>query len=90
MGIKLGNKVKDTVTGFEGITIARIDYLHGCCQWCVKSQALHEGKPISGVYFDEPLLEVLEPSGVPRVKGSDPTNGGPGDPPPARSYPDRG
>ena len=30
MKIKLGIKVRDKVTGFEGIATARIKYLNGC------------------------------------------------------------
>ena len=31
--IQLGNKVKDIVTGLEGVACAKIEYLNGCIQF---------------------------------------------------------
>jgi hypothetical protein len=59
MDLKLGVLAKDKITGFEGVVIAHAEYLHGCEQWCLKPQALHEGKPIDGTYIDAPQLEVI-------------------------------
>jgi hypothetical protein len=84
--IKLGYKVKDTITGFEGITISKTEYLHGCTQWGVKSKGLHEGKPIPMQWFDDPRLEVVKKLKVERREGSDPTPGGPKPTPPSRSH----
>lgn len=86
--VKLGNKVKDTLTGFTGIATSQTKFLHGCTQWGVKSEELHEGKPIALQYFDDPRLEVVEASDVVRAEGSDPANGGPGPSTrPSRSHP---
>lgn len=60
MSIKLGQKVKDIVTGFEGIATARVEYLNGCVQYCVKLQALSkDGAVQDGTYFDEGQLKVV-------------------------------
>ena len=88
--IKLGYKVRDTITGFEGITTSKTDYLHGCTQWGVKSKGLHEGKPIEAQWFDEPQLTVVEELEVNRTEGSDPTPGGPKPTPPSRSHSSKG
>jgi len=85
MTIKLGNKVKDAITGFTGIAISKTKYLHGCTQWGLRSQELHEGKPIAVQWFDEPRLEVLEASEPVRTEGSDARPGGPRSTPPSRS-----
>lgn len=57
--IKLGQKVRDTITGFEGIAIVEARYLNGCVQFCVKPTSLEKGKTIEGEYFDEGQLEIL-------------------------------
>ena len=59
MNITLGNKVKDIVTGFEGIAIAKIEYLNGCKQFCVQPPVDKDGKRPDGVYLDHQQLEVV-------------------------------
>ena len=88
--IKLGWKVKDYITGFTGIAISQTKYLHGCTQIGVRSEELHEGKPIDVQWFDEPRLEVVEKTPVFRSEGSDPTPGGPRPTPPSKSHPKAG
>ena len=60
MIIKLGDEVKDLITGYEGIVIARIDYLNGCVQYGVKARvkdaALKEAE-----YIDKDQLVRLGP-----------------------------
>lgn len=57
--IKLGDKVKDTVSGMVGIAISRTEFLHGCVRVGVQPQELHEGKPIEAVWIDEPQLDLV-------------------------------
>lgn len=60
--IKLGDKVRDKVTGYEGIAVARTQFLNDCVQYMVarklkKDQDLNiQGDPS----FDELILEVVE------------------------------
>ena len=86
--IKLGNTIKDTISGFTGIAMSRTDYLHGCTQWGVKSQELHEGKPIAMQWFDDPQVEVVDETTTGKVEdaGSDKPPGGPKPTPPSRSH----
>lgn len=71
--IKLGQRVKDKVTGFEGIATAKVIYLNGCVQFCVKPKVDEKGKMVEGEYIDEEQLEVVgegfavdrEPNGGP-------------------------
>jgi hypothetical protein len=58
--IKLGQKCKDRISGLEGVSIGRCEYLYGCVQVLVKPQELHEGQPVKGHWIDEPQLEGLE------------------------------
>ena len=81
MGIKLGDKVKDTISGFEGIAIGHSAFLHGCDTVGVKPQGLHDGKPISAQWFDINQLEVVEPDAVRATRPHDPKPGGPRNPP---------
>lgn len=57
--VNLGDKVKDTVTGFEGVAVARHSYLFGCNRISVQPPVNGEGKVPDTSTFDEPQLEVL-------------------------------
>jgi hypothetical protein len=58
--ITLGQKVRDIVTGFTGIAIARVEYLNGCVQFCVKPPVDKDGKMESGEYIDDSQLELVD------------------------------
>ena len=58
--IALGDKVRDTLTGFEGIAVARANFLYGCERICIQPFGLHEGKIIEGQYVDEAGVELVE------------------------------
>ncbi len=60
--IKLGQKVRDKITGFEGIATSKAEYLNGCIQFCVRPRIDKEGKCQDGEYFDVEQLEPLEES----------------------------
>jgi len=59
MEIKLGNKVRDKVTGYEGVATARVEYLNGCVQYCVKPKVGSDGKMPEPEYIDVQQLEVV-------------------------------
>jgi hypothetical protein len=58
--IKLGAKVRDTVTGFEGIVISRTEYLNGCIAYGVKPPKDKDGKMIDAEWIDDGQLQELE------------------------------
>ena len=60
MEIKLGNKVRDKVTGYEGVATARVEYLNGCVQYCVKPKVGSDGKMPDPEYIDVQQLEVVK------------------------------
>lgn len=60
--IKLGSKVRDSVSGFEGVAIARVEYLNGCTQYGVLPKIPADGKMPDAVYIDYQRLEVTEPA----------------------------
>lgn len=58
--IPLGSRVQDRVTGFEGIAVARIVYLNGCVQICIKPPVM-EGKMLAGEYVDDAQVVIIGP-----------------------------
>lgn len=62
MSVNLGDKVRDRITGFEGIVIGITEWLWQCRRPIVQPATLQsDGKPIDSQSFDEPQLEVIEP-----------------------------
>ena len=57
--IKLGQKVRDKITGFEGIATVRTEFLNGCIQYCIKPTQLEKGKMLEGEYVDEEQIEIV-------------------------------
>ncbi len=58
--LKLGSRVKDTISGFSGILTARTEWLYGCVRVAIEPEGLFEGKPIDTQWFDEPRVIELE------------------------------
>lgn len=60
--ISLGDKVKDSITGFKGVAIARTIWLHGCARITVQADKLSkDGQIMDNQTFDEPQLIILKP-----------------------------
>lgn len=57
---KLGSLAECTITGFKGILTARVEYLNGCVQYCIKSPIDKDGKIKDGEYFDESQINVIK------------------------------
>ena len=61
--IKLGDKVKDRVSGFEGIAVGVYTYLYGCRRIGVQPCTLKEDGSVKALHaFDEHQLVIIEPS----------------------------
>ncbi|HLZ78847.1 MAG TPA: hypothetical protein VKQ09_05860 [Sphingomonas sp.] len=58
--INLGDKVRDRLSGYEGICTAKVEYLTGCDQVGIKMQGHHDGKTYDTHYFDAPFVEMVE------------------------------
>ena len=58
MEINLGQKVKDQITGFEGIATSHVKYLTGCDQFGV-TPPVKDGKIEGTEYFDFKRLVVI-------------------------------
>ena len=58
--IEFGNKVRDRITGFEGIAEARTEWMNRCVRWMVRPQTVDkDGRPSESQQFDEGQLEVV-------------------------------
>ena len=81
--INLGDRVKDTVTGFTGIAVARTQWLNGCDRVAVQPEKLtKEGFPREDRVFDEMQLQLLKAGvvkGTNLVPTAEPKTGGPRD-----------
>ena len=88
--IELGDKVKDTITDFEGTVTAKIIYLNGCVRYEVKPQGLKDGKTIESEWIDETQLFVrskAKPRATETAKEEEDDTGGPGNVPSEFSHP---
>lgn len=85
--INLGDKVKDTVTGFKGIAIGRTTWLYGCTRIMVQPEGIDDnGKIYEASSFDEPQLKVLQAR---KVKEGDHITGGFDTKPHTKAFPSR-
>lgn len=67
--VKLGEKVKDIVTGISGIAVAKVHYLNGCIQFCVQPRAAMDALKTDSLYIDEGQLEKIgDGINVPKAK----------------------
>ena len=58
--IQLGNIVRDTISGYEGVCMAKVEYLTGCNQVGIKPKGMKpDGGTFDTLYFDEPFVEVV-------------------------------
>jgi len=60
MSVNLGDKVKCSITGFQGIAMAAHEYLHGCRRITVQPPVDKDGKVPESQTFDEPQLVVVK------------------------------
>ena len=58
--IQLGDKARDTVTGFEGICVARTDWISGCARLTLQPPTSKDGKIPDAQTFDEPMLALVK------------------------------
>jgi hypothetical protein len=58
--VGVGLKVRDRVTGFEGIVTGRAEYITGCAQVLVQPKVDQKGAFVEGRWVDETRVEVLD------------------------------
>lgn len=81
--LQLGDTVKDSITGFQGIAVGRTAWLYGCDRIGVEPREMKDGKTIDIAWFDEARLVVLKAGTIRVAQVStggprpDPVRGGP-------------
>jgi len=80
--IELGSKVKDKITGFEGLATGLCRYITGCTQVLVQPSVKPDGEFVDCRWMDEPRLEVIVPSAF--VFNADAADNGPDKPAPRK------
>jgi len=73
--IDLGDRARDTVTGYEGIVTAITSWLNGCRRITLQAHGLHEGKPFDSYTVDESDIEILGKDPLHRRQPIKPTGG---------------
>ena len=58
--IKLGDKVKDRITGFTGVVTAISTFLNGCVRMSIQGIALKDGLPTVSEWIDEAQLKLVK------------------------------
>lgn len=73
--IKLGDKVKETITGFNGVVTGEAKYLTGCTQYLVQPTIMKDNAYPDAHWFDEGRLKKTPGKKIKKdnVKGE--TNG---------------
>lgn len=66
MKITLGDEVKDRVSGFQGIAVAKHTYIAGCTRISIQPP-FKKGVLPDTQTFDEPLLQIVRSGVVPEV-----------------------
>jgi hypothetical protein len=65
--IKLGDIARDTITGFEGVAIARSTALNNCPRWTLQPQEVKDGVATESRSFDEPNVEFVRGTDIPTI-----------------------
>jgi hypothetical protein len=64
--LKLGDHVRDVISGFEGILICKTEWLYQCVRYGVSPTRLKDdGSLLDNQYFDEGQLELVEEEVIP-------------------------
>lgn len=60
--VKLGDKCKDRISGFEGICTGSAEWLYACTKICITPKGFQKDnrQPIESCWFDEPQTEVVQ------------------------------
>ncbi len=67
MKTNLGDKVKDVVTGFEGIAVAKTRYLNQPVVLVAVQSTTQtkDGVPVKEQWFNQPMLDVIKAGAIP-------------------------
>lgn len=72
----LGDRVRDRITGFEGIATTHASHLTGCDRFWLSPRVGQDGKPIDGMWVDIDMLEIVEACVIEKITYSRSAPGG--------------
>lgn len=75
--VSIGDRVREIITGYIGICIARTEYLFGCVRVQLQAETLHEGKPTESIHCDEGSCEVMKRAALVPTQEPKVATGGP-------------
>jgi len=73
----LGSKMRDKITGFEGVCTGEAKYINGCVQMCLAPPIDKDGKKVEPEWFDSQRLEIIGDGPVRVAVFQQATAGGP-------------
>lgn len=82
--IPLGSRIRDKVTGLEGITTGRCEYPNGCVQYLIRPKIKDDGTVQDGHWIDDQQIEYIDAGITEEVTPA--RTGGPSDSPPPTTF----
>ncbi len=73
--IRLGDEVRDKISGFQGIAVARHNYIEGCNRISIQPPVDKDGKLPDSITVDEPCLEIITVQKISKRQESAATGG---------------
>lgn len=61
---ELGATLRDVISGFTGVVMARTEYFTGCDHYGLCPRELKDGKPVDWQWIDATQLELVKEKGV--------------------------
>jgi hypothetical protein len=74
MAIQLGDKARDTITGFTGTVVAMTKWIYGCERVTLQPPVDKDGKVPQNENFDIQALEIIESKPAPSRATGGPQN----------------
>ena len=58
--VELGDRVKDRVSGLEGIAVSYTRWIHGCLRWAVQPSVGKDNKKMDAEWVDDPIRVIYK------------------------------
>ena len=58
--IELGDRVRDSISGFHGIAYGRLEWVNKCTRISIAPEYTDNGKLIESIWFDEEQVVLVE------------------------------
>lgn len=75
--MKLGDQVRDKVTGVKGVAVGKSEWLTGCNTYAIQPPVKEDGTVPDPYWVDEARIEVIEEPAKPVLRAAGGLTGGP-------------